>query len=60
MKALSTPPLYQPQQNALLAALPATELERLNKDLELVPLALGQALHESGETMSHAYSRLIA
>jgi CRP-like cAMP-binding protein len=43
------------EQNALLAALPATDRERLGKDLELVPLTLGQVLYESGETMSHAF-----
>ena len=51
-RAVASPP---PQQNTLLAALPAAERERLAEDLELVPLALGQVLHESGETMSHAY-----
>lgn len=55
MKTLSPTDQHRPQQNALLAALPAAECERLAKDLELVPLTLGQALHESGETMSHAY-----
>jgi hypothetical protein len=35
---------YRPQQNALLAALPAAECERLVNDLELVPLTLGQVL----------------
>ncbi len=43
------------QQNHLLAGLPPTELARLTGDLERVPLALGQVLYESGETMSHAY-----
>jgi len=46
---------YRPQQNALLAALPAADIERLEKDLELVPLSLGQILYEPGQTMSHAY-----
>jgi CRP-like cAMP-binding protein len=46
---------YQPQQNALLAALSAAECKRLTSDLELVPLKLGQILYESGQTMSHAY-----
>src|SRR4026208_2055849 len=55
MKTLSPTDRHRPQQNALLAALSAAECERLAKDLELVPLTLGQALHESGETMSHAY-----
>lgn len=55
MKALSPTDMHRPQQNALLAALPVADCERLTKDLELVHLALGQVLHESGETMSHAY-----
>jgi len=41
--------------NFLLAALPVPERKRLDGALELVPLALGQVLYESGETMSHAY-----
>jgi CRP-like cAMP-binding protein len=45
----------RPQQNAILAALPAAQYKRLAKDLELVPLTLGQVLYESGQTMSHAY-----
>jgi CRP-like cAMP-binding protein len=49
------PENHQPQQNALLAALSAAECARLAKDLELVPLALGQILYDSGQTMSHAY-----
>src|ERR1700693_3141348 len=46
---------HRPEQNALIAALSAMECERLAKDLELVPLTLGQVLYESGQTMSHAY-----
>jgi CRP-like cAMP-binding protein len=46
---------HRPEQNALLAALSAADCERLAGDLELVPLALGQVLHEAGQTMSHAY-----
>jgi len=46
---------HRPEENALIAALSAAERERLAKDLELVPLALGQVLYESGQTMSHAY-----
>lgn len=41
--------------NSLLAALSAAECDRLSNDLELVPLALGQVLYESGQTMSHAF-----
>jgi hypothetical protein len=46
---------HRPQQNALLGALPPAECARLADDLELVPLALGQVLHDSGQIMSHAY-----
>src|SRR5688572_21256844 len=45
----------QQQTNRLLAALSAVDRERLDSGLELVPLALGQVLYESGEKMSHAY-----
>jgi CRP-like cAMP-binding protein len=45
----------RPQRNSLIGALSAAECERLTKDLELVPLTLGQVLHESGQAMSHAY-----
>jgi CRP-like cAMP-binding protein len=55
MKTPSVRDQHRPQQNALLAALSATEYKRLAKDLELVPLALGQVLYESGQAMSHAY-----
>ena len=55
MRNSSTTDQHRPQQNALLAALPAAVCERLADDLELVPLTLGQVLYESGETMSHAY-----
>ena len=55
MTTLSQMNQHRPQQNALIAALPYEECERLAKDLELVPLTLGHALHESGETMGHAY-----
>jgi CRP-like cAMP-binding protein len=46
---------HRPHQNTILAALSGAELEHLGKDLELVPLTLGDVLYESGETMSHAY-----
>jgi CRP-like cAMP-binding protein len=55
MKNISAAEQYRPKQNALLAALSAHECEQLVEDLELVPLVLGQVLHESGQTMSHAY-----
>jgi len=43
------------ERNALLAGLPSAERARLSDHLELVPLVLGQALYESGETMRYAY-----
>lgn len=44
-----------PNQNHLLAALPAAELELLAPHLELVPMALGQMLYEPGRQLRHAY-----
>lgn len=55
MNNLSILDQYRPRQNTLLGALPAAELGRLAHDLELVPLALGQVLYETGQTMNHAY-----
>jgi len=55
MKNPSVRDQHRPQQNALIAALPASECERLAENLELVSLTLGQVLYESGQTMSHAY-----
>ena len=55
MKSPFSTTQHLPQQNTLLGALSAADCEDLAKDLELVPLALGEVLYESGETMSHAY-----
>ena len=44
-----------PRQNQLLAALPATELNRWLPDLEPVDLPLGLALCESGSTPAYVY-----
>ena len=55
MKNVSAVKQQRPQQNALLGALSAAECARLTHDLELVPLALGQVLYDTGQTMSHAY-----
>jgi CRP-like cAMP-binding protein len=44
-----------PIQNHLLAALPATEFERLAPHLELAPMLLGEVLCESGGTLQHAW-----
>lgn len=50
-----SPPPHQPNRNHLLAALPATEFERLKPHLELVHLPLGDVLCESGGRLSHVY-----
>jgi CRP-like cAMP-binding protein len=44
-----------PTQNDLLAALPASDYQRLLPDLELVPLPLGMAVYESGGTLDYVY-----
>jgi CRP-like cAMP-binding protein len=46
---------HHPNQNHLLAALPAAELEGLTEHLELVPMRLGDMLYEPGEQLQHAY-----
>jgi CRP-like cAMP-binding protein len=45
--------IHDPQRNQLLAALSPDELKRLN--LQLVPMALGQVLHESGDLQRQVY-----
>lgn len=46
---------HTPLQNNLLAALPATEFNRLLPHLELVPMLLGEVLYESGGQLKHVY-----
>lgn len=46
---------HTPQQNHLLAALPAPVKERLFSHMEWVELPLGKVLYESGGTMRHVY-----
>jgi CRP-like cAMP-binding protein len=46
---------HNPNQNRLLAALPAAEFERLSAHLELVPMRLGETLYESGGQLQHVY-----
>jgi hypothetical protein len=46
---------HSPQQNHLLAALPADEYMRLLPHLELIPMPLGWALYESGAQLSYLY-----
>jgi CRP-like cAMP-binding protein len=47
--------VHSPQQNRLLAALPATDLERLLPHLKLVPMPLGEVVYESGIVLRHVY-----
>lgn len=46
---------HSPNQNHLLAALPAAEFESLAVQLERVPMLLGQMLYSPGEQLQHAY-----
>ncbi len=46
---------HSPDQNHLLAALPAAEFEYLKPHLELVPMLLGEMLYEPGGQLQHAY-----
>jgi len=48
-------PQHTPEQNQLLAALPADEWARWRTELEPVDLQLGDVLYESGSTMTHVY-----
>ena len=50
----AVPSTFRPK-NALFAALEGDQLQRVTRDLECVPLRLGQVLYESGELMTHAY-----
>ncbi len=45
----------QPIQNHLLAALPVAEFERLAPELELVPMPLGEILHQPSRQTRFAY-----
>jgi len=46
---------HTPKQNHLLDALPAEDYARLLPDLELIPMPLGWAVHESGGQMGYVY-----
>jgi len=46
---------HNPNQNHLLAALPAEEFERLAAHLELMPMPLGEMLYEPGAQLRYAY-----
>lgn len=43
------------RMNHLLAALPADEFSRLEKNLEPISLSLGKVIYESGEQLEHIY-----
>jgi CRP-like cAMP-binding protein len=45
----------EPSDNRLIAALPERDRQRWLPQLEHVELRLGQALYESGDTLSHVY-----
>ena len=49
------PTTPNPQQNHLLAALPADEFDRLASRLEFVPMLLGDTLYEPGGQLQHLY-----
>ena len=51
--AIST--THRPQQNRLLAALPADVMARLAPHFQLVPLRLGDMLYQPGSQLWHAY-----
>jgi CRP-like cAMP-binding protein len=46
---------HSPNQNHLLAALPAADFARLSPHLELIPMLLGETLYESGGELRHVY-----
>ena len=48
-------PTLDPRTNHLLAALPASDWQRWQPQLELVTLTLGEVLYEAGGTLSHVY-----
>jgi CRP-like cAMP-binding protein len=50
---MATP--HSPKHNHLLAALPASEFDRLAPQLQLVPMKLGEVLYESGGQLNHVY-----
>lgn len=48
-------PPHSPNQNRLLAALPAAQFEPLAEHLKLVAMPLGEMVYEPGSQMQHAY-----
>jgi CRP-like cAMP-binding protein len=51
----STSVQHAPEQNHLLAAIPAEVFDRLAHHLELVAMPLGEVLYESGGKLHHVY-----
>ncbi len=49
------PPTPHPEENQILASLPAGERERLFPHLKLVEMPLGAVVYESGATLRHMY-----
>ena len=47
--------IMTPNQNHLLAALPAEIFERISPHLELISMPLGEVLYESGGQLQHVY-----
>ena len=47
--------LGSPAENLLISALSVDVYERLQPDLELVPLALGKVIYEAHDALSHVY-----
>ena len=52
---VAAPPGHTPHQNHLLDALPRSDYERLASHLELIPMALGDVLYESGGELRYVY-----
>jgi Crp-like helix-turn-helix domain len=50
---MAAPARHSPHQNYLLAALPASDYQRLASHLELVPMKLGEVLYESGASIAN-------
>jgi CRP-like cAMP-binding protein len=51
----ASPASPDPHQNHLLAALPASDYERLEPHLEPIPMKLGDVLYESGSKLRYVY-----
>lgn len=47
--------VHDPNQNHILAAMPNAEFERIVPHLELIPMLLGDVLHESGGKQPYVY-----